>query len=179
MQLIEEKRVTLHDKHNVKDADDFRAVEVEEIYEEIASRSVLGSRQCYAKFPTECTSFMDNNDGSLFERKVDFDLITGGSFLMSKDLTDYDLRGFILLISDLTTFSNWEEKLSLRNLPGLIVKFIKGSRDGGEVGDRIPKRTSRACMDPRSPSLLHGQASLCVHNHDGNDEVMLLLNTKI
>ena len=39
--FIEEKRVKLHDVHNVKDVNDFSAVEVEEIYEEIASGLVL------------------------------------------------------------------------------------------------------------------------------------------
>jgi hypothetical protein len=42
--------------------------------------------------------------------------------------------------------------------------FIRGCRDGDKVGDRIPERTSRACMDPRSPSIIHAQTAICVRD---------------
>jgi hypothetical protein len=146
MKLIDEKRKELRDKHNVKDVDDLSAAAIHDIYDEIVRNNALVSHASEAKFPTERTSFMDNKDGASFKRRVDFDIRSGGSFLQSDNLTDNDLKGIILLMSSLTTFSHREDKSSLRNLPELIITFIRGCRDGDKVGDRIPERTSRACM---------------------------------
>jgi len=77
MKLINETRDNLRKKYNMKDVDDFTAVEVDEIYEEMEINKALGSYQYRAEFPSECTSFMDNSDS--FIRQVDFDIISGGS----------------------------------------------------------------------------------------------------
>ena len=179
MKLIDEKRQELCDKHNVKDVDDLSAAEIHDMYDEIVCNNALVNHASQAEFPTESTSFMVNKDGVSFKRRVDFDIRSGGSFLQSDILTDNDLRGIILLMSSLTTFSRLEEKSSLCNLPEPIITFIHGSRDGDKVGDRIPERTSQACMDPRSPSIIHSQAAICVCDINGKEEVMLLLKTKV